>query len=68
VTPIVVRSPQRTLTLEMTKTCNRKNGLTPPSVNNVMRETHTTSAAVDTGATRSWRRCSPRTRTNNRAL
>jgi len=38
-------SPQRTLTLEMTKTCSRKNGLVPPSVTTVTRVSHRTSPA-----------------------
>ena len=54
-------SPQRTLTLEITKTCRRKNGLGPRSVKIVITETQTMSAAVDRYPMRSWRTYSPRT-------
>ena len=47
VTVSVARSPHRMLTLEMTKTWSRKNGLVPRSVNMLMSVTQITSAAAE---------------------
>ena len=53
--------PQRTLTLEITKTCSRKKGLGPRSVKSVITDTQTMSATVEKYPIRSWRTYSPRT-------
>ena len=39
--------PQRTLTLEMTNTFSRKNGVAPRSVKSVIAKIHATSVAVE---------------------
>ncbi|TMA98285.1 MAG: hypothetical protein E6J57_10970 [Deltaproteobacteria bacterium] len=68
VTSMVARKPQRTLTLEMTNTCRRKNGLVPPSVKGLIRLIQAMSRAHEYQPRCSWRSISARTSRKRRML